>query len=176
MIWLKLLGLWSSVRKLAQAGLSWLTASSTHLLIALCAILALWGAIERRAGAKWQEAAQKCSAARKSDLAAAQKAKADYEAQSKKDADNADQRYNAAVADGGTRLAAYIAAHRVRAGTATPAPSATQDHAPGVPANATTGPVMEAITISEADLKACDASYTYAQAAYEWARGLNKDQ
>jgi hypothetical protein len=83
-----------------------------------------------------------------------------------------DLTYAQGVAAGDARLAAYIAAHRVQPGPQAHPASAAQDPNPAIPAIAPD----QAVVASIGDLRACNADYTYAQAAYEWAQGLARTQ
>ena len=79
-----------------------------------------------------------------------------------------DLTYAQGVAAGDARLAAYIAAHRVQPSAQAHPTSPSQDPNPTIPAIAPD----QAVVASIGDLQACNADYTYARAAYEWARGL----
>lgn len=88
-------------------------------------------------------------------------------------AHDADQAHDAALADGDARLAAYLADHRMPSHPAPHAAGAGQGEPAAVSASAPAGPVLAPIAVGEADLRACDADYAYARAAYDWAQGLN---
>jgi len=102
-------------------------------------------------------------------------ARAAQQAAYKEKANEADKNYGALRAQGSANLAAYIDAHRVRSGSGKDstgkAPSAGQGGNSDIPANTPN----ETVVASVNDLTTCDSDYTYARAAYEWARGLNKE-
>lgn len=79
---LKLLGIGQWLREAATAAFRWITASTTHLLIALLAVTAAWGVWEHRAAGKWHKAHDLLAAAIKAQEAAA------VAKQAKQDADN----------------------------------------------------------------------------------------
>lgn len=155
------------------AGLKWLFASPVRLCLILAVAMAAVAYAEHRSAAKWQAQAVKVARTLTDERAAAQAAKAKAEQHYKDLAHDADQNHDALVAQGDARLAAYIASHRVRgAAQANPA-SAAQGGNPTVPESPAQSPVVEGVTITEDDLKICDANYVYARAAHDWANGLN---
>lgn len=174
MIWLTLAGWLLRARQMASQALSWMLGSPARIFAALALCALLWGYIEHRSAAKWHTQASKAIATLNSERAAAEAAKAKAEQRYKDLAHDADQNHDALVAQGDARLAAYIAAHRVReAAQAYPA-SPAQGGNPAVLANSAQSPIVEGVTISEADLRTCDANYAYARAAFEWAAKLNE--
>ncbi|WCT78157.1 hypothetical protein [Novosphingobium humi] len=128
--------------------------------------------------ARWAATARAAQSAWDAERKAAAAAKSAAETRYRSLADDADARHDAALAQGDARLAAYIAAHRLRPSAPDPARPAA-DHPTAIPESPAPGPVMADksaapdIAISEADLKICDADYVYARAAHDWANGLN---
>ena len=141
---------------------------------ALVASLALcWASWQRgdRYRDKLASTVSAYQAAQREALAAAEQAKAAQEAKYRSLAHAADQSYQAGLASGSSRLAAYVAAHRMRAnaqGSTGQAIATAQGDSAGVPAIAPAETVLAELS----DLRACDADYAYAQAAYLWAQGL----
>lgn len=171
-IWaaIKAFGIW---RRIGGA-LAWAFATPARLFLIIAVAMALVVMVEHRSAAKWEAQAVKVARTLSDERAAAQAAKVKAEQHYQEIAHDADQNHAALVADGDARLAAYMAAHRVRiAPPANPA-SPAQGGGAAIPANASPGPVLAAMTISEADLRACDADYAYARAAFEWAAKLNE--
>lgn len=94
-----------------------------------------------------------------------------WEAKSAQIAKDLEHEHEQALADARDAVARYAATHRLRAnqGDLRAAPTASEGVSPPVPQ----GPAAEAfVSVSEADLTTCAANYTYAQSAYEWAKGL----
>jgi len=165
----KLFGIWDKI----GAGLRWVAQSSTRLLAAAVVVLlliALWQHHEAAKQALYARQTKAAWDAARRDAAAAQ---AQAEARYRSLAHDADQKYSDALAEGGTRLAAYVAAHRLRPAPQTYRASPAQGGNPAVPENAPASPVMAQIAVSESDLKACDADYSYAKAAHDWAARFN---
>ena len=171
-IWtaIKAFGLW---RRIGGA-LAWVFASPARLFLILAVAMGLIAMVEHRSAAKWEAQAVKVARTLSDERAAAQAAKVKAEQHYKDLAHDADQNHAALVADGDARLAAYMAAHRVRIASAANPASPAQGGNPTVPESPAPGPVLAALTISEADLRACDADYAYARAAFEWAAKLNE--
>ena len=173
-----------TILSLGKRGLSWLLgAIKAHpWQFALVAALALawwqWSgkseAIDQRDAAKASLATEK--EGRKADraewdrkVAAAKAVTAAAERKSQEIAHNAQQTHDTLLADN-AGLRSYIAAHRLRPGQSAGSPAgASQDHGAAVSDDATAGAL---VAVSEADLAACDASFVYAQSAYQWAQGL----
>jgi hypothetical protein len=158
------LGGWGRLVGLAR----WVLGDRARVLAALAlglGVVAMWE--HHRAGAYATLAAQTkagWNAERAAAIAARQQAETRYRSL----AHEADVAHDKDVADGGMRLAAYAAAHRLHRSQADPA-SPAQGDGPGLSAI----PPTEAIVASLSDLRACDADYAYAKAAYDWAKGLN---
>ncbi|GGN49390.1 hypothetical protein GCM10011349_19990 [Novosphingobium indicum] len=153
-----------------------------------CAVIAAlcWGAWQCRRAEAWHDHSEREAAnhretkdlfadARREWLArtvAATKARMEAERKSKETAHDAQAQYEVLLADN-DGLRDYIAAHRLRDGRRQerplPATGADEDHAAGVPAGAAPGAL---VAVSEADLERCDADYSYAAAAHQWAQGL----
>lgn len=94
-----------------------------------------------------------------------------WEAKSAQIAKDTENEHVKALADARDAVARYAATHRVRSsqsGVST-APQAGEGNSSSVPES----PAAEAlVSVSEADLTTCATNYTYAQSAYEWAKGL----
>lgn len=172
MIWaaIKAFGIWKRI----GAALSWIFASPVRLCMILSIAIAAVVYAEHRAAAKWQQQAKKAVATLTNERAAAQIAQAKAEANYRSIANAADTSYRAGLAQGDTRLAAYIASHRVRIEAPAHPAGAPQGSGARVPENTAPDPVVAALTISEADLKICDQNYAYAFAAHLWAARLNE--
>lgn len=150
--------------------LRWLGASALRIwaVVALVALgVAGW---QYHRAAHWAATARATQSAWDAERKAAAAAKTAAETRYRSLADDADARHAAALAQGDARLAAYIAAHRLRPSAPDPARS-PDDHPAAIPEGPAANPVLASIT--EADLKICDANYVYAQAAHDWANGLN---
>ena len=141
------------------------------MLALLAGAVALWQASR---ATYWAGEVRRTQAAWDMERAASLAAKAAAETSYRSLADDADARHAADLAQGNARLAAYMAAHRLRAKAAGPARSAA-DHLAAIPEKPAAGSLMaDPVTtvISQADLKICDANYVYARAAHDWANGL----
>lgn len=155
----------------------WVGGSAARIWAAVAIVaLALAGWQAMRAG-QWAQKARATQAAWNAERDAAQAAKLAAEARYRSLADDADADHAAVLAQGDARLAAYIAAHRVQPARSSDPARAATDHGADFPANPAADPdVAKApviATISEADLKICDANYVYASAAHDWAARLN---
>jgi len=167
---IKLFGIWGKI----GAGFRWITASLTHLLAAAVVVLALIALWQHHEAAKQALYARQTKAAWDAARRNAAAAQAQAEARYRSLAHEADEKYSNALAEGGTRLAAYIAAHRLRPAPQTHRASPAQGGNPAVPENAPAEAIVAQIGVSESELKTCDADYSYAKAAYDWANGLNR--
>ena len=99
-------------------------------ILALCAVLALWAAVERHQAHKWQSRAEQCQQASQA-AAAATKAmrEAEHKAYQEK-AVEADASHRAALAGVRSDTARYIASHRVQPSRiSTAQPIGEADHA-----------------------------------------------
>lgn len=113
--------------------------------------------------------------AQEAATAAAERHRRDIEDLSRRNADEAEDRYARGLADAGTRADAYIAANRVRpqgancpsSGTA----AAAQGERASVPAPVSAAP--ELVSVTPADVRACAAAVEYGDRAHEWALTLN---
>jgi hypothetical protein len=171
------------------SGLGWLKRAIGPLIAlavrypwqAACALLLtaaamLWRSEHRatvqRDAARTEAAQLRGASARAGQLAQAQR-KVD-EQHYKELANNADASHQAGAARAGRATADYLALHRMRApAAARPAGAVapeTQSGGAGLPAN----PAADAfvVAVSEDDVRACSADYSYAVAAYEWAMSL----
>ncbi|WDF71892.1 hypothetical protein [Novosphingobium sp. KACC 22771] len=153
------LGLGEALRRMGGSAL-WLLA-----LVALGA--AGW---QYHRAAHWAAAARAAQTAWDAERKAAAAATAAAQTRYRSLADEADAQHAAALAQGDARLAAYIAAHRLRGAAPDPARAAA-DQGAAISENSAAAPVLA--TITQADLTICDANYVYAQAAHDWANGLN---
>ncbi len=158
----------SRLRAGVSAAADWTLARRDHALVALALVLGLavwwqhheagqWAAYGRQTKAAWDAARQD-----------AETAKARAEQRYKELASHADQTHAHDLAQGDARLAAYVAAHRLRAPQTNPA-RAAEDRSPALPANPSAQAV---VAVSEADLRICEADYAYAKAAHDWATSL----
>ncbi|RVU03924.1 hypothetical protein EOE18_13790 [Novosphingobium umbonatum] len=168
--------IWRSLRYLAGLGLRWAFGSPARLL-ALLAVAAL-------AMAAWQYRRAESAIARESTTATAfatTRAQAEAtrraaEAKYRKDAADAQAQFLALSADADARFAAYAAAHRLRP-SPSPASQPTTDRTASLPEIPTTSAVLAALDqvwITRADWRACDADYSYALAAHQWAGQVTK--
>lgn len=127
---------------------------------------------------RWHKAADKAraaivalQAASDANKAAALAQNRAWEAKSAQIAKDAQHDHELALADARDAVAQYAATHRLRSsqGGVCTAPAASE----GVSAAVPESPAAEVfVSVSEADLTTCAANYTYAQSAYEWAKGL----
>lgn len=157
-----------------KAGIQWAFSNTTHMLIAALVLVGFFAAVERHEAIYWKGEADRIQKEWDADRKQAEDAAKAAQIDARKNADDAQQKYNQAVSDGQDLLAGYIAANRVRPAPQADAPRAGQDRPSAVPANPTPGPIVAQVAVSEADLKTCDADYAYAQSAYEWAQGINR--
>lgn len=155
----------------------WLRWLFGHPAVLGCVLLALWGVYQRHEHLKAVKLLDACNARYEAALKASganakaqADAKAAKEAEYKAKAEKADDHYQTALADADDRVAAYIAAHRVRTGPAhiSTTPASAQGDRAEIPAIAPT----DAVAVSEADVKVCAADYAYSKAAYDWAQTL----
>jgi len=152
-----------------RSAFAWATASTSRILAAALCVALLWGYAAHRSAVRWQAQAVKTQSILSGERAAAEQAKADAESDYRSKAHAADVSFEAGLAAGGNRLAAYVATHRVQPATQAHPASPAQGGDSGLPAI----PAAEAVLASLNDLRVCDKNYTYAQAAYDWAQGLN---
>ncbi|MBN9145739.1 MULTISPECIES: hypothetical protein [unclassified Novosphingobium] len=148
----------------------WLDGSALRLWAGLALVAIGAAGWQYHRAAHWAATVRATQSAWDVERKAAAAAKTAAETRYRSLADDADARHAAALAQGDARLAAYIAAHRLRPSAPDPARVAT-DHPAAIPEGSAANPVLASIT--EADLKICDADYVYAQAAHDWANGLN---
>lgn len=113
--------------------------------------------------------------AQEAATAAAERHRRDLEDLSRRNADEAEDRYAEGLADAGNRAEQFIAANRVRPqGANCPssgAATAAQGERAGVPAPVP--PAPELVATTPEDVRACAAAVTYADKAHEWAMTLN---
>lgn len=103
---------------------------------------------------------------RKSDAAKAATEKAENDA--KEAANNAQDVHDQLVAENDS-LERYISAHRLPAQCPGSVSGASKTNRPTVPA---TAPAETIVAVNAADLRVCDALYSYSQASYAWGREL----
>jgi hypothetical protein len=156
-----------------KSAIVWAFSSPARLLLILAVAMGVIAYAEHRSAAKWEAQAVKVARILSDERAAAQAAKAKAEQHYKDLAHDADQNHAALQAQGDARLAAYIAAHRLRIAAPADPASPAQGGNPAIPESPSPSPNVATIGISEADLKICDQNYVYAQAAHDWANGLN---
>lgn len=102
-------------------------------------------------------------------IAEAESARATFERQSQEIAHHAEQTHATLAADN-AGLRDFIAANRMRpTSPANAATSSSEHHSAGLSEITATHAI---VATSEADLIICDANYTYAAAAHEWATAL----
>lgn len=157
------------------AGLKWLFASPVRLCLILAVAMAAVAYAEHRSAATWRQRTINVVAQLRRERAAAQAAKLAYEAQSRKDAQNADANHAALNAGGSSRFADYAAGHGLRT-------NAPAHRGPGAPDNSTAIPEIaapdaimaeiERVWITRSDWLTCDADWAYAQAAHDWGKNL----
>ncbi|MBB3955121.1 hypothetical protein [Novosphingobium sediminicola] len=158
-----------------SGALRWLGASALRIWAAVALVALGVAGWQYHRAAHWAAAARATRSAWDAERKAAAAAKIAAETRYRSLADDADAQHAAALAQGDARLAAYIAAHRLRSSAPDPARS-PDDRGAAIPEGSAAGPVLAnpvLATITEADLKICDANYVYAQAAHDWANGLN---
>jgi hypothetical protein len=146
-----------------------------------CALLALYSAwlwlgeheTARQRDTARATIAQMVDASNKAGAAAVAQRKAD-EQHYKELADNADAHHIEDTAQADRATARYLSEHRLRAASASGPTGAAAAEAhggdAGVPSDSATGAVM--VAVSDTDVKACAADYSYAKAAYDWAMAL----
>lgn len=173
------LKLWQGWQRIGDA-LKWLLASPARLCLILAMAMAAVAYAEHRSAAKWQAQAIKSARTLTAERNAAQGVKLAYEAQSRKDAQNAETNHTTLSAGGDGRFADYAAGH----GLPPSAPAA--DRGPGAPnnrpavlENPTPDAIMAEISrvwITRSDWLTCDADWAYAQAAHDWSKDLDANQ
>lgn len=175
---LKLIGLWSTIKRLATAGFAWITASTTHLLFAALAIALLWGGYQRHNAGKWHRVADSAQTALKSALRASDANAAAQLAQNKaweaksttlaKEADDAETELRASY---GARNVAY--ADRMRADKvcrSSAAPAGQIDIA-----QSGNGPGSDAVMVSRADFDTLTGNTARLEAVHQWGEALVRD-
>ena len=167
-----LLGLWRRGSNYLVNFTKWVIESAARIwavVAVLSMLVAVWQGHEKNKMATY---ARQTKAAWDNARKDAEHARQQTETQYRTLAHVSDLTYAQGVAAGDTRLAAYIAAHRVQPGTQAHPASAAQDPNPTILAIAPD----QAVVASIGDLQACNADYTYAQTAYEWTQGLARTQ
>jgi len=143
----------------------WVFCNPLRLLVAVAVALAVLAQWQHHEAVKLAAALRQTKLAWAADRQQAQAITAAAQTRYRSIAHDADLAHAQDVAEGDSRLAAYIAAHRLRAGAqADPARAAQGDHSnlPAIPA-------AQAVVASVSDLQICEADYAYAKAAHEWA-------
>ena len=155
----------SGVVPALKSALRW---ACLHPATAAALVFAVLWRVEAHEHATCTRAREQAVNALKQAVAASQQAKAAYEQRSKDNADASDRSHTAIADAGRVAVAAYIATHRLPARSATTAPGG-ENNGPAVPQDA---PALPVVALSEADVKACDESYTYALSAFQWAQTI----
>lgn len=114
--------------------------------------------------------------AQEAATAAAERHRRDLEDLSRRNADEAEDRYAQGLADAGARAEQYIRDNRLRpvqcvGGSASGTAAAAQGERPGVPAPVS--PAPELVGVTPEDVRACAAAVEYGDRAHEWAMTLN---
>lgn len=166
-------------------GISWIAALQAARrfwwigpIVAALVLFALWRGAETRLKAERASHAATIAKVEKAAAEALAKAIAQnraIEARYRSQADEADDRYQAALADARSDTDRFIARSRVQPppcratrGTAGPAESVGA----GVPAPVPAAP--ELVGVTPDDVRACTSSYAYALEAHRWAMGLRE--
>jgi hypothetical protein len=157
MIWLTILGYFGKVKSILFA----------YPWQALLCLSLLWGVYEHRQANKWHEKYTKYV----NDAQAAKKAE---EAKSEVKANVAQENYTKLVSGGSDRVRAYSLANRVRTESDRGEAESSNPDVLTVPTSEAILAELDKITITYRDMKVCDTNYAYAQAAFEWAQGINK--
>jgi len=109
--------------------------------------------------------------------AIAERHRRDLEDLSRRNADEAEDRYAAGIADARSRADDYIARNRVQqvqcAGSA-PSGAATAAKGERASVPAPMSPAPELVGVTPEDVRACAAAVEYGDRAHEWAMTLNK--
>lgn len=176
-IW-EVIQLWQGWKRIG-VGLRWLFASPVRLCLILAVAMAAVAYAEHRSAATWRQRTINVVAQLRRERTAAQDAKLAYEAQSRKDAQNADTNHTALASGGAGRFADYAAGHGLPPGAPAHRGPGAPDNGPAIPENPTPDAIMAEISrvwITRSDWLTCDADWAYAQAAHDWARKLDSDQ
>lgn len=159
--------------------LRWIAASPARIWAALALIaLALAGWQTHRA-AQWADTARQTKLAWDNERTAAHAAQRAARAQSKKDAAHADTNHTALAAGGAGRFAAYAADHGLRQSAPAHRPGPVQTDPAPLPENPAPDAIMADISrvwITRADWLTCDATWAYAQAAYDWGQEIGEEK
>lgn len=157
MIWLRLLPLWSWLKR--------------NPLLALCAILAVWGLYERHQAHRWQDRAEQCASASQAAAEATRAMRARELQQVKEQAAHAEQEHAAALAAVRRNTGAFIRAHRVRpSGGVSPTVAVSEADPAAVRQNLPADPVM----VGSSDVQACGEWVAYGTALREWALEVSR--
>lgn len=147
-----------------KAALAWLMRNP---LVLVCCILAATTFVYRGNALHCHQTVK----ARDATIAAMLEARALAEAKSKQEADHAETFHTAVAAAGPNLVAAYAGPRRVRPAPASP--PATQGDGAAVPEVA---PAVSTVAVPESVLNTCDADYSYALSAHEWAKQFEATQ
>lgn len=150
--------------------LDWLKVAARYLVahpatLAAIVFAVLWRVEAHDAAKAWKVAEQHGHALQAAQDAAAQ-AKAIAEAKSKEASNYAEKLHTAMDTAGPRLVAGYAATRRVPTTCAATAPG-PPDHGSAVPQDA---PAVPAVAVPESVLNTCDADYSYALSAHEWAK------
>lgn len=176
-IWdaIRAFGIWQRI----GAGLKWLLASPARLCLILAVAMAAVAYAEHHSAAKWRQRTINVVAQLRRERTAAQAAKLAYEAQSRKDAQNADANHTVLAAGGAGRFADYATGHGLPPSAPAHRGPGSPDNSPAIPENPTPDAIMAEISrvwITRSDWLTCDADWAYAQAAHDWAQKLDSNQ
>lgn len=169
--WLIKLALWGRIK----SAFAWVQQSSTHALIALCVVLALWGAYQRSQSRHWH--ARYNARAEETDRAsreAAAAAVAQVKMIEAKSAQNAEENVHVAQAirtvyvDRGSSFADRMRLDKV-CRRDTPAP--TKD----IPAPVDNGPGPDAVVLERKDFDVFVENTARLKAVHEWGEGQIRD-
>ncbi len=146
---------------------NWLRANP---LLALCAVLALWGAYERHQSHKWHQRAVECQtaseAARKAQDALRAKERTEYAEQARK----ADTRFHEALADARAATDVFVRTHRVQPSGLGPAQPVSEADPAKQPADMSGAVVM----VAEPDVQRCADWQAYGVAIHDWALSVSQ--
>jgi len=165
----------------ARESVSWVFADTRRVLAALLALAVAYGYHERVGRLTALAEADECRSAFDIAVADANAAAAQAETHNRSVNDAVQISYDAGRIEGHKQLSAWVATRRLQHAAENPSSPATKSDVAAVPANPATKTGVALITppvgpqqvlVDEAELGKCDALYTYARGAYEWAQGL----
>ena len=158
-----------------KSACAWVLSSTTHILI--CVSVGLGGVAwyEAHRATVWADKAASLAHTLDNERKASQALAAAYAAKSKDNANEAQSNYVAISTAGNDRVRAFIIANGVRdnSHSAIAAKGGDTGILDIAPAEAVVASI-DNVTVKKSDVLICDANYTYAQASYDWAQGINK--